>query len=221
MLDGLSGRLQKLFAHNATFVPKAEAKILESMWISCSRKTARALSETINSRVEVGAGSLEVLLINSVPKLLNPHSLETIVLWNKIVGSAGGVVVISSSLRDILGLADILLHKERGYFRDLSRENTSVIKELGDMLAGYSITALNEILGTTYALSEPKLSVNPYRAIESFELGKVYTEEIYVLVFRSRLEAAGENIRLDNMMLFKKENARKILELLSIKNSVA
>ncbi|VVB60089.1 Uncharacterised protein [uncultured archaeon] len=216
MLEELTARIQKIFLPKDVSLPVAEANIIKDMWISCSSETAKALSETINSKVEVNSASPDILLINGVPKLLNPNNTATIVLWVKTLGNVSGVVVLSSTLKDMLALADRLLKKERGYFKDLSKENTSVIKELADLIAGYFVTALNKLLNTTYGLTPPKLSVNLYRAIEEFGLGKVYTEEVRVLMLKASFGIIEENIKLDMVVLFRKENVEKIVELINI-----
>ncbi len=216
MLENLTADIQRIFAHKDVSLPQAQANIIGDMWISCSNETAKALSETISSKVKVKSASLDILLINSVPRLLSPDNTATIVLWTKTIGSASGVVILSSTLKDMLALADRLLKKERGYFKDLSKENTSVIKELADLIAGYFVTALNKMLNTTYGLSPPNLSVNPYRAIEEFGLGKVYTEEVRVLMLKAGFIIIEEGIKLDMIVLFRKENMEKIVELINI-----
>jgi chemotaxis protein CheY-P-specific phosphatase CheC len=116
-------------------------------------------------------------------------------------------------------MADIFLRKEPGYFKDLSDENIPVIKELASVLAGYYVTALNNSFGTNYELSEPFLSVNPYRAIEDFDFGPVYIEEIHVLMFKASFNIAQERIKKDIVLLFREESTKELLEMISSKIS--
>ncbi len=103
------------------------------------------------------------------------------------------------------------------FFKNLSDENIPVIKELANILAGYYITTLDNLFGTKYSWSDPFISVNPYRAIEDFDLGQVYIEEVRVLVFKSSFHIPDESIKEDVFLIFKKDNIPKILEFLSEK----
>lgn len=198
-------------------LPKIESKLLKKMWLSCSEVTAKALKEMINKEVKVSSSFLKVLLLNEVPKLLNPEKISTTIFFIKLKNAVNGVILLSSSLKDILRMADIFLKKEKGYFKDLSDENLPVLKELANILSGYFINILQKLFNTKYVLSEPFLSVNPFRAIEEFELGQVYKEEIYTLVFLSEFEIPEERIKQKIVLLFKSDDIRKILDLISEK----
>lgn len=200
-------------------VPKFEADILKKMWISSSDKTTKALSEMINRKVDVTSTSLKILLINEVPKLLNPSNITTTLVYIQLIGAIKGVIIISSTLKNMLKMADILLHKELGYFKDLSDENIPVIKELGNILAGYYVTALNDLLGIKYEFSDPSLSINPYRMIEELGFGPVYKENIYVLMFKATLNIGQERIKKDIVLLFRRESLKELLETVSNKIS--
>jgi chemotaxis protein CheC len=198
-------------------LPKFAVNILKSMWISCSNKVATALSEMINKEVKITSSSMKILLINEIPKLLNPEDITTTIVYTQLLGTIKGVIVISSPLENILKMADMLLHKKIGHYKDLSDENVPVIKELGNILAGYYISGLNKLFETKYEWTPPNLSVYPYRAIEDFSFGQVYKEEIYVLMFKAGFHIKEENIREDILLLFKRESIEKILELISRK----
>ena len=200
-------------------LPKFEVNILKNMWVSCSNQTAKALSEMLNKKVKTSSISPKVLLINKIPKLLNPRDVSTTILYMQLIDTVKGVIVISSPLKNILRMADIFLRKESGYFKDLSDENIPVIKELASVLAGYYVTALNNSFGTNYELSEPFLSVNPYRAIEDFDFGPVYVEEIHVLMFKTSFNIAQEGIKKDIILLFREESTKELLEMISSKIS--
>lgn len=198
-------------------LPKLESKLLKKMWSSCSELAAKALKEMINREVKVSSSVLKVLLLNEVPKLLNPEEISTTIFFIKLKDEINGVILLSSSLKDMLRMADIFLKKEKGYFKDLSDENLPILKELTNILSGYFINALQKLFEAKYILSEPFLSVNPFRAIEEFGFGQVYKEEIYTLVFSSEFEIPEEKIKQKIVLLFKSEDAEKILDLISEK----
>lgn len=195
-------------------LPGPEKGILEKMMADCSGMTAKALSETLSRPIDVISTSVNVLLINRVPELCNPDDFTAAVLSTRLKGDIEGVIIISSSVKSLLRMADIALHKKPGHFRNLSDKNLSAIRELAGILVGYYITALNHALNEEYVSTTPVLSVNPRRAIEDMGFGSVYTEEIHVLVLRAGFIIKEEDITEDIFILFRKEAARKILQRL-------
>ncbi len=216
----------KLFMHilfmseKMAIIPKPKQDLLKNMLDNCSNDVATALSEMTNCKVDVSSTSLDILLLNDVPKLLNPNELTTTVLFMKLKGDINAVILLAAPLKNILKMADIFLHKEPGYFQDLSDENVSVVKEFAHILAGYYITALNSVLRENYELSVPLLSVNPHRAIEEFGFGFVYTENIEILALKASLNVCPEEtncrekINEEIVILFKKNTIKKILRKL-------
>lgn len=196
-------------------LPKFAENILRSMWTSTSNKVVVALSEMINKEVKINFPSAKILLLNDVPKLMNPKEITSTLIYTKLEGKIEGVVVVSSTLRNILKIVDLFLHKEIGYYKDLSEENISVIKEFGNILVEYYVDGLNKLFETEYKFNHPVLSVNPYRSIEDFGFGNVYRKEIYALIFQARFDIHEESILEDVFLLFKKEDIDSIIELVS------
>lgn len=202
-----------------------ERKALIDLMRNCTEEAVKALSEMINRKVEITSTSAEIMRINNISNLMNPNDVTTTVLFTKLADGIPGVVFLSSPLKDILRMADIFLHKEPGHFNGLSDENTSVIKEFAFIIMGYYVSTLNKILCTKYAMSAAELSVNPYRVIEDFGMGAIYTEEVLVLALGTRFEiSAGgshekENIKEDIFVLFKNDDARLIIKKFLTSNS--
>jgi chemotaxis protein CheC len=196
-------------------LPKFAENILRNMWTATSNKVVVALSQMINKEVKINSPSTKILLLNDVPKLMNPKEITTTLIYTKLEGEIKGVVVVSSTLRNILKIVDLFLHKEIGYYKDLSDENISVIKEFGNILAEYYVDGLNKLFETEYKFDPPVLSVNPYRAIEDFDFGNLYRKEIYSLIFQARFDIHEESILEDVFLLFKKEDIDSIVELVS------
>jgi len=168
----------------------------------------------INKKVELSSISSKIILINELPRLLNPENSTTTMIFTKLTGGIRCVVVLSASLKDITKLANILLHKPEGYFENIGKENTSAIKELADILIGYYITGLNKTLKAEYRSTTPIISLNPVRSIEEFGFGPIYTEKINVLMLRSSFSIREDNIKKDIIILFKKESLEHLFEKL-------
>jgi chemotaxis protein CheY-P-specific phosphatase CheC len=200
---------KKSSPEKSSSLSKVERKKLNDLWISCSANAVKALSQTLSREVELKSFSTKFMLINDVPKLMNPEDITTTVVWMRIGGEIGGVIVLCCSLSSMLKLADMLLHKEIGYFKDLSDENMAVINELGNIVAGYYMDTLVKLF--SLKLEKPSLSTNPHKAIEFFGLGEVYREKIDVLLFESSFSIPEHTIEGKVILLFREELKEMIL----------
>ncbi|VVB60088.1 Uncharacterised protein [uncultured archaeon] len=225
MLESLSARLQKTFIPEKISVPESERRVLEDKLTVCSNNTAKALYQMINAKVDAFPAELRVAMIDEIPRLLNPYDVTTTVLSDKIIGTSNSLIILSAPLKDIVKIADIFLHKERGYFKDITNENVHVIKEFVNILAGYYATALNELLDTSYTTSEPFLSVDPYRVLESDPHKLVRNlgfcaageEESSALVFETDFNIPEYDVKMKITLLAGKEDAKNIIRAIGSK----
>jgi len=191
-------------------------KILKKVWISSTEKAAKALSEMIQRDVKVVSTSFRITLLNNLPKLINSRRVTTTIVYNQIKDDIKGVMLLSSSLRGILKLVEILLHKKIGYYKVLSDENIPVIRELWNVVSGYYLSFLVKLFERGLSWERPTISTNPGRAIENFNFGPVYKKKIYVLTFSSVI-AIPREVAVQIVLLFKKESMDKLLEAISEK----
>ncbi len=198
-------------------IPKYGLNLLNNMWNACTNEVVQALSEMMEREVKIKCTSLKITILNDLPKIINSREPSTTLVYMKLKDSVKGIVLISSSLKNMLNLIEIIMHKKIGYYEALSDENIPVICELGYILSGYYISSLVKLFGEAISWEKPILSTNPVRAIEDFDLGPVYKEKIYVLMFRAVLHILPKPIELQVVLLFRKEDVDKILETISEK----
>ena len=192
-----------------------EKRILINLWTNDTKNMASALSEMIRKDVKIVSCSLRRIWVNMVPKFLNPQEVSFLMVYTKILRNLNGVIAFTSSLKNILKIIDILLHKKIGYYNALSQENLPVIKELGNVLNGYYLTSLSNIFGNEISWEYPRISTNAYRVIEDFEFNHIYIQKIYVLMFNGKLSIDYAKIRFQMLLLLKEESARKLLDKLA------
>lgn len=188
-----------------------EKEALTDTMRNCTEEAAKALSEMINRKVEITSTTAEIMRINDISKHMNPNDVTTTVLFTKLSGSLKCIIVISSTLKDILKMADMFLHKKAGYFKDLSEANISAIKEFANIITGYYISALNAALNVRYKSITPTLSMNPRRAIEEFDFGSIYTEEINVLILDANIQIPADEINEKIIIVFKANDLKRII----------
>jgi len=198
-------------------IPKYGLNLLNNMWNVCTSEVVQALSEMMEKEVKIKSTSLKIAVLNDLPKLINSREPSSTLVYMKLKDSIKGIVLICTSLKNMLNLIETIMHKKIGYYGALSNENIPVICELGYILSGYYISSLIKLFGEAINWEKPVLSTNPARAIEDFDLGPVYKEKIYVLMFKAVLHILPKPIELQVVLLFREEDVNKILETISEK----
>ena len=165
--------------------------MLTTAWNASTLKAITALSQTLSKKASISNVFVDILKLGEVPSILNPDNSYTGVVWGEISGVFNGVVVLSAEVKHILMLAEYLLHKPKGFFKDLSDENVSVIKEVTNIIAGYYIDSLNFFFDKGLVLGKVNLSVNSFKAVEFFGLGKTYDESNEVFVLENKFKIEG------------------------------
>lgn len=199
---------------------KIEKKIVTDIWTLKTKETCEALSKMIRKDVKISSVSVRRIWINQVPRLLNPKEVSFTLISTKIFGKINGVILLACSLKDILKLAELLLHKEIGYYKALDEENLPVIIELTNVLQGYYISYLVKLFGAEISWSSPSLYTNAYRAIEEFDFGPIYIEKIYAHMLNANFEVKSEKISFKMLLLFKDSEIKKVLEAIEEKIKV-
>lgn len=217
MVNLFSSAMQKTFGSEKIDLPESESRILESNLITCSNSAAAALSEMISTKVEANPSILKILSIGEVSKIQNIYDIRAVVVSNKIIGASAGAIIVTYPFGDALKLSDILLHKEGGHFKDITGDNVSVIKEFASITAEYYITAINKSLDINYMLANPSLSISPHKVIENIGLGPAANEDVYLLAFEANFYVGEYGLRTKVMVLFKKDDTKKIFEILKKK----
>jgi chemotaxis protein CheY-P-specific phosphatase CheC len=150
-----------------------QKKILEGFWEKTFDYAANALSLTLQKKIQIKKLKMFSLQLNSIPKKMNPKDVKTVVVWN-VIKDPRSVVAISSKSDNVLKFADMLLHKEIGFYKGLSDENVGVICEVENIISGYFVDTFTKILNDKIITEEPQFSVNPSKSIEFFDLGNPY-----------------------------------------------
>lgn len=191
---------------------EVEKSSLKTMWANCSKKAVRGFSGTIKREIGIESISLKIMVLNDVPKMLNPEDANTTVFWVPIKGDVEGVVILSSAYYDILKMADALLKREIGYYKEINEENISVINDLVYIIVGYYMDFLIKLF--KIKLGTPSWSISPYKMLEFLELGNIYKEKIEVLIFQTEFLIPEGNIKGNIVLIFKREMAESVMRAL-------
>jgi chemotaxis protein CheC len=194
-----------------TFELSAGAKrLLNDVWSTTSHRSIQALSKTLNKNVTLKSTQTRVGTLKEIPKLLNPDQLAIAVVTVRIKGIINGVIFVFAEQKDMIAFADILLRKKIGTSKNLDETNISVIKELGNLLSGYYAEDFIKLIEASISLQKPDFGFNEYRAIEKTGLGKVYAQEINVLMFESEFTLEVEGFKARVLVVFNEKSSANI-----------
>lgn len=194
-----------------------KSQLLGVFWNKTLNDALDALSKMIRKKIKILSSSIEIQLINDVPKSINPKEISTTLVYTKIVGKQSFVIITSFSLKHFLRLIEILLNKKIDYYEALNDENTNLVIELGNIIDGYFISSLNKLFDTKFKCEPPELSVSPYRVIEDFNFGDIYKKKVYVISFKSEFKVENENIEGKIFLLTDENIIDNILNAISKK----
>jgi len=190
-----------------------EKASLKNIWENCSKNAVEGFSGTLSRKIRIESFSIETMVLNDVPKMLDPEDTSTTVFWVPIKGKINGAVILCSAYYDILKMADMLLKMEMGHYKEINEENISVINDLVYIIVGYYMDFLVKLF--EIKMEKPSWSISPYKMLEFIELGNVYRERIEVLVFQTKFLITDEDIKGNIVMIFRREMAESILRALS------
>jgi chemotaxis protein CheY-P-specific phosphatase CheC len=194
----------------ATDISGIQKKVLSAFWKKTFEDAANALSLTLQKKIQIKSFKMAFLELNKIPALMNPENTKSIVVWSRIEKPLS-VVAISSGSDNVLRFADMLLHKAIGFFNDLSDQNVSVISEVENLIAGYFADTFNRIFNEEIIIQDPQLSVNPNRAVEFFDIGKMY-EKIHTLTIMCSLFVPENNTALNVFLIIKYDSMKDIMD---------
>lgn len=187
--------------------------LLEDIWKESAVKSTDAFSKTINKEIEIVKNTVKIISVKELSELLKASSLESTVSWNRISGGIYGAFLLSATAGDILKLADILLHKETGHFKDLNNENVSVITTVTTLIADYYMDTLVNLFGKKIKLEKAHLSTNVYKATEYFVDKDAYDKNEDLLIFETDFLIPENNFNGKTILFFLEKSVKKIFNL--------
>lgn len=219
MFEKISSLIRNAGSPDKMSLTNKELRALESKLNVCSENISNALFEMIRIKVNTSPSLIKVAPLKTIPVFMGDDKNIT-VLYNGIIGTSNGSIMLSAPLADIIKISEIFLHKQHGYFKELNTENLSVIKELSTILAGYYITALNELTDGSYAVLKPALSVGSHgltdKLIENIGMNP-QSSETDVLIFGKDFFIESEQITIRALLLLKKDDVLKMVKIINLR----
>jgi chemotaxis protein CheC len=176
-----------------------------------------ALSTMIGKKVNMTVPESFVGGIEKVQRLIGSVDEKVVATFLKFHGEIEGAMVMILSPKSALSFVRILNQSRKEKVEDLDENDKSALQEMGNILLGASITAINKFLDLSLIHSIPDISVDKSGAVLDSVLIEMGAESGEILVFRVVLDVEEENVKGDFYYLFDPVSSGKILEMIKSK----
>ncbi len=124
-----------------------------------------ALSQMVGDRVEMKVPMVYLVPVEKVPEIMGGPERLIAGIYLQILGDAKGRVLVTFPKENAMFLAGLLLNQDRDTSGEISSEEESALKELGNILTGAYLTALSTFLNLSLVPSTPSFSFDMAGAI--------------------------------------------------------
>ncbi|MBR9678906.1 MAG: hypothetical protein GON13_01435 [Nanoarchaeota archaeon] len=187
-------------------------KLLNDVWSASSSRAVQALSQTLSKDAFVKSSKTKLSNMKEIPSLLNPNNSSITVVSIPIQNDLVGTIFLVFEQSSVLAFSDMLLKHEIGSAQQLDNQNMSVIRELGNTMAGFFVEGFIKLFDDKIILKKPKIGVNEYRILEGSALGNVYQYDIDVLLFETNFLIKGTGFSGRLLTVFDSVATSKIFE---------
>ncbi|MFW5962024.1 MAG: chemotaxis protein CheC [bacterium] len=152
-----------------------------------------ALSQFLDCRIEMTVPSIEILPLEEIPDVTGGAEEVVLAILLKVIGDAPGNILFIFSQKGATDfLQDVL--KRKVIVEDLQEIEKSALKELGNILAGAYLSALNRITNFNLIQTVPEFAYDMAGAIISSITISTCIENDYALLLETQFTSNGKNI---------------------------
>lgn len=146
---------------------------------------ATAFAQFLDCKIEMTVPSVEILSISEVPEITGGMEKVVIGVLLSVLGEAPGSILLILSEESTVNLLEIVLEQKID-LTGLDEVQTSAVKEIGNILAGSYLNALNQMTGFNLIQSVPAFCYDMAGAILSSSMIPISEESDYALLIETK-----------------------------------
>ena len=174
--------------------------------------SSTALSQMVGKKVNINVPEAFVGKIEEASKFIGEiEKIMTVVLL-KILGDAPGIMLLMFPPESALNLAGLLTRARKRDIRVLDEIDRSALREVGNILAGASMTSLSKFLNMNVLQSVPETATDMLGSVVDSILAETGKSSDVVLIFKVDFDVEGEKIEGNLFFLFDPKATNRILE---------
>ncbi|MCG8514273.1 MAG: chemotaxis protein CheC [Halanaerobiales bacterium] len=146
---------------------------------------ATAFAQFLDCKIEMTVPSVEILSISEVPEITGGMEKVVVGVLLSVLGEAPGSILLILSEESTVNLLEIVLEQNID-LTGLDEVQTSAVKEIGNILAGSYLNALNQMTGFNLIQSVPAFCYDMAGAILSSSMIPISEESDYALLIETK-----------------------------------
>jgi chemotaxis protein CheC len=179
-----------------------------------------ALSEILNTNVEVSLTSVDINSFWKVPELFeNPHR-EVVALYSEIKFNSTLSIIQIFTKESMINLINMLNEDTRidgTSINDLDEFSYSIINEIGNILNGHYASALADLLSIKLIPNVPRIAFDTLNAILNSIIAKYSQIVDYLLTINTKLTVSNLDIDGTICLIPSVDILKRLFEILNIK----
>lgn len=156
---------------------------------------ATALSQMLNTSVEIRVPSVKLLEISDVPDHLGGDDKPVLGMFLKMLGDAKGNMLLIYPIESAERMVSLLLQQDIKGEELFSELSQSALKEVGNILASTYLSALGTMLNLNLICSTPSISYDMVGAIIDYTLIELCSTEDKALVVETEFFLRGDEVK--------------------------
>ncbi len=163
---------------------KIDLKHIESLQFDVLREIGNigagnattALSQMINSKIDMKVPKVELLDFKEVPDIVGGAESLVVGILLTLDGDIDGMMMFILEKKSAHHLVNLLMNKDISNFDEFSEMDLSALQEIGNIIAGAYLSSLSQMTNLTIVSSIPYMSIDMAGAILSvpaIEFGKI------------------------------------------------
>ncbi len=195
-----------------TFLSNLEKDKLTEVVNIGAGNASTALSQIIHKTVNIKVPETFVGPIEKVHQFFGESEEIMTAILLKILGDAPGVMLLMFPPKNAMILAGFLTQGHKKDLKVLDELDRSALREVGNILAGASLTALSKFLNMNILQSVPETATDMLGAVMETILSEIGKKSETVLVFKVDFKIEGDSVSGNLFFIFDPQATTKILD---------
>lgn len=174
---------------------------------------ATAFAQFLDRKVDMTVPSVKIIPLNEAQEITGDSSEVVAGILLQVMGEAPATILFIVTSDSVENLVQMVADKEVD-FDDLEEVDLSALKEIGNILSGSYLNALNKMTGFNLVQSVPDCAVDMAGAIISTSLIPVGKTSDFTMLIETQFIEAGEKIEGYFLLIPHADSLQKILNAL-------
>ncbi len=174
---------------------------------------ATAFAQFLDRKIDMTVPSVKILPLSEAQEITGDSSEVVAGILLQVMGEAPATILFMVTSDSVEHLVNMVADKEVD-FNDLEEVDISALKEIGNILSGSYLNALNRMTGFNLVQSVPDSAIDMAGAIISTSLIPVGKTSDYTMLIETKFIDQGEEIEGYFLLIPHSDSLQKILNAL-------